>query len=205
MAEGERVGFRLRREKRSLPAMQIFESSLNGAERPCAPKDCARCSGQRKFWKHGTFPRLQGTQVKGAQQVKCQRYICPECGHTWSVIPSDMLPSRSIEVSRFQELMDEIFGLASGDARPPPATVLEEERVRRACKTLSERVAYLCGLLGQQMPMQASSDLSCFWRALRELGSTQEILARLARDFKTSLLRCYCSLRAHWKRKDAPA
>ena len=204
MAEGERSDFGLRREKRSLLSMQIFESSLNGADRPCAPKDCARCAGCRKLWRHGTFSRLRGTQAKDAQQVDCQRYICPQCGHTWSVIPPDMLLSRSIEVSRFEELMDESLGLASGDARPPPATVLEEGRIRRACKTLSERLPFLCGLLGQEMPWEASADLCGFWRALRKLGSTQEILARLARDFKTSLLRCYCSLRAHWERKAAP-
>jgi hypothetical protein len=185
--------------------MQIFESSLNGAERPCPPTECLQCGGCRKLHRHGTFSRLAGTAAKEFRKVKSQRYYCPECGRTWSVIPQDMFPSRSIAISRFQELADEKFGLASGDARPPPATVLEEERVRRACKTLSERVAYLCGLLGQQMPMQASCDLGCFWRALRELGSTQQILVRLARDFKTSLLRCYCSLRAHWKRKAAPA
>jgi hypothetical protein len=37
------------------------------------------------------------------------------------------------------------------------------------------------------------------------LGSTGEILLRLARDFKTSLLRCYRSLLPHWEREKAHA
>jgi hypothetical protein len=115
-----------------------------------------------------------------------------------------MFPYRSMAVSRFESLMDERFGLAGRGARPPPATVKEEGCIRRACKRVSERVAFLCGLLGQQMPLGASADVGCFWRALRELGSTWDILVRLARDFKTSLLGSYRSLLSHWERKEAP-
>jgi len=115
-----------------------------------------------------------------------------------------MLPYRSMEISRFESLMDERFGLAGRGARPPPATEIEEGCIRRACKRVSERVASLCGLLGQQMPLGASADVGCFWRALRELGPTGDILVRLARDFKTSLFACYLSLRSHWERKEAP-
>jgi hypothetical protein len=55
-------------------------------------------------------------------------------------------------------------------------------------------------LLGQQLPLLENNDLGCFWRALRKLGSLEEILVRLARDFKASLLGCYRSLRSHWER-----
>jgi hypothetical protein len=105
-----------------------------------------------------------------------------------------MFPRRSMEVSRFEGSLDSRFGLADGGARPPPATEKEEGAIRRACKVLSKRIPFLCGLFGQQMPLGASADTGSFWRALRELGSTQEILARLARDFKTSLFACYRSL-----------
>jgi len=106
-----------------------------------------------------------------------------------------MFPYRSMTVSRFQSLMDERFGLAGGSARPPPATEIEEGCIRRAGKVLSKRIPFLCGLLGQQMPLEASAGVSGFWRALRELGPTGDILIRLARDFKTSLLACYCRAR----------
>jgi hypothetical protein len=115
-----------------------------------------------------------------------------------------MFPYRSMEVSRLESLMDEQFGLAGRGARPPPATEIEEGCIRRARKVLSKRIPLLCGLLGQQMPLGARADVGCFWRALRELGPTGDILVRLAHDFKTSLFACYRSLSPHWERKEAP-
>lgn len=142
--------------------------------------------------------------MAGEEQVQVKRYRCPRCGRTWSVVPKDMLPYRPLGISRLEALMDQRFGLADGGTRPPPATVIEEGCIRRACKGVSERMTYLCGLLGQQMPLPAGKDIGWFWRALRKLGPTEEILARLARDFKTSLLGCYRSLRPHWERDAAP-
>ena len=179
--------------------MQIFESSLNGADRPCAPKECAQCGGCRTLWYNGKYPRNHGAD--GAKQVSVRCFRCPQCRKTWSVIPEGMLPYRNLPVARFEELMDE--QLAGGGARPPP-TVNEKSSVRRAYKNLSQRLSFLCGLLGQQMPLEAKTDLGCFWRALRKLGPTGDILVRLARDFKTSLLACYRSLQAHWARGEVP-
>lgn len=113
------------------------------------------------------------------------------------------MPYRSMEVDRFEEMLDE--RLTGGGARPPPATENEEGCIRRACNVLSKRIPFLCGLLGQQMPVLAGEDICGFWRAARELGSTKSILLRLARDFKTSLLGCYRSLRAFWERRSAAA
>lgn len=182
--------------------MQIFEASLWGAKRPLAPKDCSECGGSRKLWCHGKIPRCRGAQ--GEEKAESSRFFCVQCGHTWSVIALNLFPYRSMEVSRFAQLMDAHFGLEGGGARPPPATEIEEACIRRACKRVSERMVFLCGLLGQQMPLGASADVGCFWRALRELGATEDILLRLARDFKTSLFSCYRSLRSHWERKEAP-
>jgi len=138
--------------------------------------------------------------------VRVPRYRCPRCGGTCSVIPAGMFPRRSLPVERFEQLADERLGMAGGSARPPPATVIEEGCIRRALRKLSERVAFLCGLLGQQLPLRARRDLSGFWRALRELGSTEAMLPVLAREFKTSLLGCYRSLAPpDWRRESAPA
>ena len=112
-----------------------------------------------------------------------------------------MLPYRNLLAARFEELMD--AELVGEGARPPP-TVKEKSSVRRADKNLSQRLSFLCALLGQQMPLEATTDLGCFWRALRKLGSTAEILVRLARDFKTLLLMCYRSLQPHWAREEVP-
>ena len=179
--------------------MQIFESSLNGADRPCAPKECPQCAGGRKLWYNGKYLRRYGADWNKQFSVRCFR--CPQCGLTWSVIPEGLLPYRNLPVARFEELMD--AELAGEGARPPP-TVNEKSSVRRAHKNLSQRLSLLCVLLGQQMPLEANTDLGCFWRALRKLGPTGDILVCLARDFKTSLLACYRSLQAHWARGEVP-
>lgn len=181
--------------------MQVYQSSLGRGERPCVGRSCPRCGGSQSLQKHGSYRRYCGAE--GVEAVEVQRYLCPQCGHTWSVIPAGMMPYRNLEVERFEELSDARFGWADGGARPPPATEIEEGCIRRACKVLSKRIAFLCGLFGQQMPLLAGGSIGCFWRAMRELGSTQEMLLRLAGDFKTSLLGSYRSLRAFWDRESA--
>jgi hypothetical protein len=116
-----------------------------------------------------------------------------------------MLPYRSIEVERFEQLADAQLACTSEDPRPPPPTEKEEGCIQRALVKLSQRIPLLCRLLGQQMPPPLGLDLASFWRALRKLGSTSKILLRLARDFKTSLLRCYRSLLPYWERETAHA
>ena len=115
------------------------------------------------------------------------------------------MPHRRVEMEHFEEMADAQLGSASEGARPPPATEKEEGCIRRAVKKLSERIPLLCGLLGQQMPAPVGMDIGSFWRALRELARQVKPLLRLARDFKTSLLRCYRSLLPHWERKKAHA
>ena len=182
--------------------MLIYQSSLCRSGRPCAGRECPECGGSQILHKHGIYWRHRG--VEGDERVQVQRYLCPRCGHTWSVIPEGMMPYRSLEVARLEELADERFGLAGGGARPPPATEKEEGSIRRACKVLSKRIPFLCGLLGQLMPVLGGADINGFWRAVRELGSTKGILVRLARDFKTALLGCYRNLRAFWEREIGP-
>lgn len=183
--------------------MQVFPSCLDEAGRPCAPRDCTLCGGLCKLHRHGSYWRYQ--HPEGRRKVSVPRFLCPRCRRTWSVIPPNMFPYRSLPVTRFEELLDEQSGLADGGARPPPATQIERDCVRRAVNRLSERIPFLCGLFGQQMPLPQGPGLDWFWRALRKLGPTQGILAGLARDFKTSLLACYRSLKAPWHRARAPA
>ena len=182
--------------------MQVFKCSLGSADRPTAPPACEQCGGHCRLQRHGSYERYRGAE--GGERIAVPRYICPRCGHTWSVIPPGMLPYRSVGVVPLEQHLDEQSDLAGEGARPPPAPEIERGCLRRACERLSERTNFLCGLLGQQIPLLENKELGCFWRALRKLGPLEEILVRLARQFKTSLLRCYRSLRAHWERASAP-
>ena len=183
--------------------MQVFESSLGPDQRPCAPKDCAACLGCRKLHRNGSYERYR--RADGAERVTVQVFACPQCNLTVSVIPVGMFPYRSLPVARFEAFLDEHSGLAGDGARSPPASQIEQGSIRRAIRKLSERIPLLCGLLGQQMPWSARTGIDRFWSALRKLGSTGEILIQLARDFKTSLLGCYRSLRPRWQRENSPA
>ena len=179
--------------------MQVYHASLGPGQRPCPGSDCPQCQGCARLHKHGSFTRWRG--VEGARLERVQRYICPHCRRTWSVIPEGMMPYRSLEVDRFELLADAHLASAGKDARPPPASQRETGCVLRGLKKLSRRILLLCGLLGQQMPAPVGLDIASFWRALRKLGSMIEMLLRLARDFKTSLLRCYRSLLPFWERE----
>lgn len=179
--------------------MQVHEASLKDGSRPCPAEKCPQCAGCVRLQKHGKYLRFSG--VDGEQVVQVQRYLCPRCGHTWSVIPSGMMAYRCLPVKRFEQLADEQLGLAGGNARPPPATEKEAGCIRRTMEKLSKRIPFLCGLFGQQLPVLVNTDICGFWKALRKLGPTMDTLLRLARDFKTSLLGCYGSLRPFWERE----
>jgi hypothetical protein len=119
-----------------------------------------------------------------------------------------MFPYRSLPVERFEQWMDVRFAvpppLAGEDARPPPASEIEKGCLVRAGQRLQQRIPYLCGLLGQRLPVLAAEDLDGFWRALRKFAKLDVILPFLAFSFKTSLLGSYLSLRSPWQRELLP-
>ena len=187
--------------------MQIHEEALAGKSRPCAPEDCARCTGKQKLHKHKTYQRNADTSGQGAETVHCFR--CPRCPVYISIIPRGMLPYRSLRVERLEKRLDTIHGVArpvAGEgARPPPASEVERGCVERAEKKLLWRIPFLRGCLGQMMPVLDDKDPGGFWRALRMIGRLGEILLLLAAKFKTSLLACYRSLKPRWVRAPSPA
>jgi hypothetical protein len=126
-----------------------------------------------------------------------QRFVCPRCRHTFSVIPKDMLPYRSLAVPRFEAWMDD-------PCRAPPCCKIEQGCLLRASHRLGERIPVLCQLLGQQLPGRLYGALNLFWQALRKIASLAGILVDLAGKFKTSLLGDYRSLRPPWARERSP-
>jgi hypothetical protein len=187
--------------------VQIHEEALAGRSRPCAPWGCARCGGKQKLHKHKTYQRNANPTGEDTAAVHCFR--CPRCPVYVSVIPAGMLPYRSLRVERLEQRLDDIHGVArpvAGEgARPPPASEVERGCLERAERKLLGRIPFLCGCLGQMLPVLDCNDLGGFWRALRMIGRLGEILLHLASKFKTSLLACYRSLKPRWERKEAPA
>jgi len=50
--------------------------------------------------RHGNYQRYK--KPRGAEKFPVQRYLCPLCGHTVSVLPAYRLPYRPLEVERLQ-------------------------------------------------------------------------------------------------------
>jgi hypothetical protein len=118
-----------------------------------------------------------------------QRFLCYDCGRTLSVLPTNRLPYRPLEVERLQNYFDTQAGWAS--ALDPPAGTVEAGCLQRAWQRLGCRLDRLRELFGQILPAPLTSARQC-WQALRQhVGSTEQILLWLARSTHSSLLGDY--------------
>jgi hypothetical protein len=145
--------------------------------------------------------------------VTVQRWICKACGSTYSIIPEDMVPYRSVPTSVIEREMDRLAAAAStpptaaaqgsdGSGRkvnaPQPASTsvtFLRRALRRIQKRITERIPRLCSLLGQLLDISARIGFKEFWLAWRCLGDSANTLVHLAEDHRASLLLDYKSLR----------
>lgn len=114
----------------------------------------------------------------GSQRTRIQRYLCPNCFLTLSVLPTFHLPYRPVRVPRLQAFFDGLAKVGSGPDPPPGQT--EAGCLRRAWARFQTRVATLQEAFGQLVPShpQGAEDL---WLAIRHAkGSLEGILRFLA-------------------------
>jgi hypothetical protein len=122
-----------------------------------------------------------------------QRFLCPSCGHTVSVLPGTRLTYRPLEVGRLQGFFDAQAGVSFG-LDPPPGLV-EAGCLQRAWNRLLTRVDSLKESFGQILPAQLHTARQ-LWKELRRcVGSAEEMLGFLAHCCKRSLLGDYACLR----------
>ena len=122
-----------------------------------------------------------------------QRYLCPPCGHTVSVLPPNRLPYRPLEVERLQAHFDAQAEVSSG--LDPPPEPIEAGCLQRAWKRFLTRVDPLKDAFGQMLPAALPSARQ-LWRQLRQgVGSAEQMLRFLALCCKRSLLGDYACLR----------
>ena len=166
--------------------MQLRQSSVHGDR----PKYCPHCRNPG-LHHHGSYKRHSKAEaLTDEDQVAIQRYLCPPCGCTCSVLPDDMLPYSPVSASQTQKHFDAAFN--GGPA--PPATEKEGGCLRRAFKRFTKRVAPLTAILGQMIRVIRPTAQK-LWQALRSLGNLAKILHLLAQNFKTSLLGDYRCLK----------
>jgi hypothetical protein len=122
-----------------------------------------------------------------------ERFLCPGCGQTVSVLPGTRLTYRPLPVERLQGFFDTQAALRSG-LDPPPGLV-EAGCLRRAWNRFLTRVQVLRDSFGQMLPCELHT-AGQLWKELRRrVGSAEQMLRFLAQFCKRSLLGDYACLR----------
>ena len=107
-----------------------------------------------------------------------QRYLCPPCGHTVSVLPPNRLPYRPLEVRRLESHFDAQAGTSAG--LDPPPEPIEAGCLQRAWKRFLTRVETLKDAFGQILPTGLDTGEQ-LWKQLRRcIGSAEQMLGWLA-------------------------
>ena len=142
--------------------------------------------------RHGTYERF--ADPAGAkdqeEQESIQRYLCPPCGLTFSVLPPHRLPYRPIRAERLQAEFDKRAGIQTKCLDPPPR-VVEAGCLQRAWSALTKRVATLKDVFGQ-LVHSTVSDGASFWASVRQsFDSVPKMLCFLSEHHRISLLGNY--------------
>ena len=151
---------------------------------------CARGCPNR-LHRHGCYHRY--AQPTGERRSAIQRYLCPDCGLTISVLPVNHLPYRPVEGPRVEAFFNAQAGIGSGP--DPPPGELEAGCLRRAWTRFQTRVSTLKEAFGLLIAsvLSGAADL---WKQMRLAQETLAgILRFLAQTRKVSLLGDYRCLR----------
>jgi hypothetical protein len=141
--------------------------------------------------RHGCYYRY--TKPWGQERFAVQRYRCPECGVTISVLPAERLPYRALEVERLQGYLDAQAGIGTGP--DPPPRQLEAGCLRRAWTRFQTRVSTLKEAFGLLLESVISGP-EHLWQQMRQAkNSLTHILGFLAQKCNRSLLGDYRCLR----------
>ena len=141
--------------------------------------------------RHGSYQRYQ--QPKGGGTFAMQRYLCPPCGHTVSVLPDHRLPYRPLAVERLQGHFDAQAEVGTG--LDPPPEPIEAGCLQRAWSRFLTRVKVLKDAFGQILPAELHTAQQLWNELRRGVGSAEDMVRFLARFCKRSLLGDYACLR----------
>lgn len=142
--------------------------------------------------RQGSYQRYR--KPTGREKFPIQRYLCPVCGKTVSVLPANRLTYRPLEVKRLEGHFDAQAKVSSG-LDPPPESV-EAGCLQRAWTRVLTRVKRLVNAFGQILPAGLSTGAQ-LWKELRRgVGSAEQMLRFLAQTCHGSLLGDYACLRA---------
>jgi len=165
--------------------IQVRAESFSG-ERPRCPRACPS-----RLHRHGCYHRY--ARPEGNERFGVQRYWCPDCGLTVSVLPVERLPYRPLEGARVEAYFNTQAGIGSGP--DPPPGQLEAGCLQRAWTRFQTRVSTLKEAFGLLIP-SVISGAAALWKQMRLAKETlASILGFLAQSCNTSLLGDYRCLR----------
>ena len=165
--------------------IQIRADMFSG-DRPACLRGCIG-----RVHRHGSYHRY--SHPSGADTFGVQRFWCPECGLTISVLPADRLPYRPLAGGRLEAFFNE--QAESGSGPDPPPEALEAGCLRRAWSRYQTRVCQLKEAFGLLLTSVIDS-AAALWKELRLVkGTLSGILHYLAQGHKRSLLADYQCLR----------
>jgi hypothetical protein len=146
---------------------------------------------------HGTYERNadpESADPTNPEKESIQRYRCPPCGLTFSVLQPHRLPYRSVRAERLQADFDKRAGIQTQGLDPPPRA-LEADCLQRAWSVLTQRVVTLKDAFGQLITKPVSDGAS-LWANLRQsFDSVSKMLCFLSEHHRISLLGDYRCLR----------
>jgi hypothetical protein len=155
-------------------------------DRPACPKACPG-----RVHRHGCYRRF--ARPSGSARVRVQRFLCPECGITLSVLLIDQLPYRSVSATRLEAFFNE--QAEAGTGPDPPPDLLEAGCLRRAWTRFQTRVLKLKEAFGLLIA-NVTDSAAALWQQMRlAKGTLEKILLYLAQSHKGSLLGDYRCLR----------
>ena len=165
--------------------IQIRADSFSG-ERPVCVRGCAS-----RLHRHGCYHRY--ARPTGGERFAVQRYWCPECELTFSVLAADRLPYRPLEGARLEAFFNAQAGIGSGP--DPPPGQLEAGCLRRAWTRFQTRVSTLKEAFGLLIP-SVRAGAAHLWEQMRLAKPTlAAMLGFLAQSCNLSLLGDYRCLR----------
>ncbi len=146
--------------------------------------------------KHGCYKRYAdpADAKEEEEQESIQRYLCPPCGLSFSVLPAHRLPYRPIRAERLQGDFDQRAGIQTQGLDPPPRAV-EAGCLKRAWSALTARLKPLKDAFGQ-LVSSTVAEVAPFWVSLRQsFDSVSKMLCFLSEHHHISLLGHYRCLR----------
>jgi hypothetical protein len=161
--------------------MQLGEAMLvNGAP------ECPKCQEGKKFrmHRHGSY----SSKRRGGKHI--ERFCCPRCRFTCTLLGLGMVPYRGSSVKELQNHFDQRLGF-----KPVADSLCRGRPLQRALRDFRGQRERLSDVFGQMIrPVKAT--LQQMWCHLRKtIGSLEAILELLHGKFRTSLFKDYCCLK----------